>query len=146
MQQLCTVALESARFLEGIMNASQISILMYGRDAHLLETSQWALRSRGYRVLTATTLAEFDSIPHTPPINLLVLGHTLTPGECGAAAAHAATRWPAVKKLTLTHDNSSTSGGVLGRVRHTLDVSSGLLARVSELVGYASSSSCSHIY
>lgn len=128
------------------MNATQISILMFGRDAHLLETSQWALQSRGYRVVTATNLAEFDSIPHIPPIDLLVLGHQLSPRECAVAAEHASTRWPGVKELILTRDCSSTPSRVLGKVRQTLDVPGGLLARVSELVGHVASSPCSHIY
>lgn len=128
------------------MKTAQISILIFGHDARLLETRKWALLSRGYRVLTATHLAELDSIPATPPVNLLVLCHTLSAKEGACAVAHATSRWPEIKQLALMRDSSKRPSQLLGQVLHTLDVPNRMLTKVSELVGYARSSSFSHTY
>jgi hypothetical protein len=128
------------------MNATQISIVLFGHDARLLETRKWALHSLGYRVLTAMHLAELDRIPKTPPIDLLVLCHTLSAKECAHAVARASSRWPAIKKLALVRDASKRASQVLDQVLQTLDVPARLLTKVSELVGYAGSSSYSHTY
>jgi hypothetical protein len=145
-QQSFTLALDSARFIEGNMNTTQISILMYGRDAHILETSRWALQSRGYRVLTTSHLDEFDSIPLTPSIDLVVLGHTLSPKESAEAFAHASSRWPRIKRLALGHDPFGPSTEVYSKKTERMNVPVRLISSVSEMVGYVASSSCSHIY
>ena len=88
------------------MKTTQISILLYGRDAHLQETRKWVLQSRGYRVLTIQRLTELNRIPLTPPIALLVLCHTLTSKECSEAIDRATSRWPKIKKLALVRDSS----------------------------------------
>lgn len=126
------------------MNATPISILMYGRDAHLLETSQWALQSRGYRVLTMTDLSEINSIPTTPPVDLLVLGNMLTQKESTEAFAQASARWPRIKRLALGHEYNRAevfSSRLLRR-----EIPGRLIATVTDMVGYAGSSSCSHTY
>jgi hypothetical protein len=128
------------------MKATQISIVMYGRDAHLLETRKWVLQSRGYRILTIQHLADLNQIPLTPPVALLVLCHTLSSKECTDAVARASSRWPEIKKLALDRDRSSSPSKVLGQVMHTLDGPTHLLTTVSELVGHAGSSSYSHTY
>lgn len=128
------------------MKTTQISILLYGRDAHLQETRKWVLQSRGYRVLTIQRLTELNRIPLTPPIALLVLCHTLTSKECAEAIARATSRWPEIKKLALVRDGSRKPSGDLGQVMHALDGPTRLAATVGEFVGYAGSSSYSHTY
>ena len=123
---------------------TQISILMFGRDAHLLETRQLLFQSLGYRVLTIERLAELERIPQDPEIALIVLCHTLSAKERTDAVAQASSRWPGIRKLALVERNSKPPREVLGRVRHALD--GRLLSMVSELVGYAGSSPCSHTY
>jgi hypothetical protein len=127
------------------MNTSQISIVLFGHDARRLESRKWALHGLGYRVLTVMHLADLDSIPITPAIDLLVLCYTLSAKESGQAVADASARWPAIKKLALVREPKRGSG-VLGQVRQTLDGPARLLTVVSELVGYAGSSSYSHTY
>jgi hypothetical protein len=128
------------------MNTSQISIVLFGHDARRLESRKWALHGMGYRVLTVMRLADLDSIPITPAIDLLVLCHTLSAKESAQAVAHASARWPAIKKLALICDPAKRPSRLLGQVRQTLDGPSRLLTTVSELVGYAGSSSYSHTY
>jgi len=127
-----------------MMKPTQISILMVGHDAHLLETRQWVLEGLGYRVLTIQHQTELDRIPLTPEIALIVLCHTLSAKERANAIAHASSRWPGVQKVALVGRDSKDPGEVLGQVRHALD--GRLLSMVSELVGYAASSPCSHTY
>ena len=128
------------------MKATQISIVIYGHDAHLLETRKWVLQSLGYRVLTVQRLADLDQIPHNPPVALLVLCHSLSARESTGAVVRASSRWSGIKKLALLRDSSKTPAQVLGQVQHTLDIAMGLMSTVTELVGYAGSSTYSHTY
>jgi hypothetical protein len=127
-----------------MMNPTQISIVLFGRDTHLLETRQLVLQTRGYRVLTSQNLAELDRIPRSPEIALIVLCHTLSAKERTEAVARASSRWPGIQKLALIGRDAKDPGEVVGQVRHALD--SRLLSMVSELAGYAASSPCSHTY
>jgi hypothetical protein len=128
------------------MKPTQISIVLFGRDAHLLETRKWVLQSLGYRVLAVGRVSELRNIPSTPPVALLVLCHTLSARECAVGAARASKRWPQVKKLALVRRGSQTPAGMLDQVLETLDGPTRLLATIGELVGYAGSSSYSHTY
>ena len=128
------------------MKATQISIVLLGHDAHQLETRKWALLSLGYRVLVLMHRAELDRVPADPAIDLLVLCPTLSSKECAQAVAAASSRWPEIKALALVRDNSRRPSKLLAQVRQTLDVPGRLLTMVSELVGYARSSPCSHTY
>lgn len=128
------------------MKVTQISIVICGRDAHLLETRKWVLQNLGYRVLTVQRLADLDRIPDNPPVALLVLCHTLSARESAGAVARASLRWPEIKKLALLRNSSKTPAQVLGRIREILDFPMGLMSTVTELVGYAGSSTYSHTY
>ena len=128
------------------MKPTHISIVLFGRDAHLLETRKWVLQSLGYRVLTVDRASELLDIPSTPPVALLVLCHTLSARECALGTAQASKRWPQVKKLALVRQGSQTPAGMLDQVLETLDGPTRLLATIGELVGYAGSSSYSHTY
>jgi hypothetical protein len=75
---------------------------------------------------------------------LMVLCHTLSSKERADAAARATGRWPGIQVLALLKGNSKDPSEVLGQVRHALD--GRLLTMVSELVGFAASSPCSHTY
>lgn len=128
------------------MKSPQISILIYGRDARLIEARKWVLESCGYKVLTAKHLADLDRIPSKSPVSLMVLCYTLSSKERAAAVAHAAAHWPEVKTLALVRDGAGMAKGILKQVRQSLDGATRLLATVSELVGHAGSSSYSHTY
>jgi DNA-binding response OmpR family regulator len=72
----------------------KISILIYGRDAHLLETRKWVLQSRGYRVTTIPSLADIDLLPLAPAFELIILCHTLPEKEAEVATALASSDGP----------------------------------------------------
>src|SRR5579862_7722187 len=99
------------------MRATQISIVMFGHNAHLLETRGWVLQSLGYRVQTIRRCTDLDKIPLTPPVSLLVLCHTLSPKECEDAVTRASSRWPEMKKLVLLRDSSKKPSQVLDKVQ-----------------------------
>jgi hypothetical protein len=128
------------------MKGPQISILLYGQDAHLLETRKWVLQSRGYRVLTVLQLSEIELLPLTPAFALLIRCHSLSDAEGEAATALASARWPAIKSLILTADKSRSPTGLLGQLLHTMGGPANLLAQVAELVGRGSAPAKSHIY
>jgi len=146
VQTLRTWPPDSVRLTEGTMNATPISILMYERNAHLAQSLQWTLQSRGYRVVTVSNLNAIDAIPLTPSMNLLVLSQSLSPKECMAATAHASSRWANIKLLTLDQETLNTPVGYRGKKVQNMSVPERLLSTVSELVGNAASSSCSHTY
>jgi hypothetical protein len=128
------------------MKTSQISILLYGQDSRLLETRKWVLQSRGYRVVSIAQPSDIALLPLAPAFALLVLCHTLSPQEGEKAARLASARWPAIKDLALAADKTRSPTGLLGQLLHTMGGPANLLAQVSNLVGYAGSSTASHTY
>jgi len=129
------------------MKSNQISVLMYGHDARLLDSRKWVLQSCGYRALSVRHLSALNQVLLTPPINLLVLCYTLTQKECENAIAHAKLRWANVKELALVRYSAARDASpVLRDVQKALDAPDPLLATVGQLVGHVSSSSYSHIY
>jgi hypothetical protein len=129
------------------MKSRQISVLIYGHDARLLESRKWVLQSCGYRALSVRHLAGINRVPSTPPIDLLVLCYTLTPKECESAIAHAKMRWPDVKELALVRHNSARkTTPMLTDIQMALDAPTPLVTMVGQLVGHSTSSSYSHTY
>jgi hypothetical protein len=131
---------------EATMKPTAISILMYGRDANLMQTRQWVLQSRGYRVLVITHPAGIETTPLAPPIALLIFCHSISPEERAATLARATSRWPAIKHLVLDVEASRNPGGILGQLLHTMGGPQNLLAMVGKLVGQEVSIPDSRIY
>jgi hypothetical protein len=117
------------------MKTSPISILLYGKDTHLLETRKWVLQSRGYRVTATLLLSDINLLPLAPPFALIILCHSLTTQEGQAAIALASSRWPAIKNLVMLVDKSRSPTGLLGQLLHTMGGPTNLLSQVSTLVG-----------
>ena len=76
-------------------------ILLFGRDALLVETRRLILNQRGYRTLAVQALSDFYSIPTREPVELLILCHSLDEDSCSEALNIAARRWPDAKSLAL---------------------------------------------
>jgi len=81
-------------------------ILLYGHYATLLQTRRWILEKTGFRVWTATQHAEVEDILNAEPIDLLIIGHTLSANECEKALAVAHELRPRMKTLVLTENSS----------------------------------------
>jgi hypothetical protein len=133
-------------FAEGPLYANQISVVLYGHDAHLLELRKWFLHGLGYRVVTAMQVSDLDAIPIAPPIALITLCHTISAAESEVAAAKAAARWPGIKTLSLARNHSNSSSTVPGNTRRPLDAATHLSSMISQLVGHSVSSPYSHTY
>jgi hypothetical protein len=116
------------------MKHEPILILMFGHDQNLLETKQWVLQSRGYRVFLASSLSGITDVPRAKPISLLLLCNPLRPGEREAVIALATSRWPELQHLSLPAESRRAPNGILGQLLHTMDGSTALLARVNEIV------------
>jgi hypothetical protein len=117
------------------MKTNQSSILIVGHDEHLLATRQWVLQSRGYRVLKTDRASKIASIPREPPVQLLLLCHSLSPLEKADAISLATARWPGIQTLSLAADSSRAPAGILGRLMHTVDGPAKLISMVDGLVG-----------
>jgi hypothetical protein len=117
------------------MKAKHTTILMYGRDEHLLETRKWVLQSRGYRVLTMLDPSALAAIPLNPSIPLLLLCDSLSTQECEVAAALASARWPEIHCLVLDVEVGRAPAGLLGQLLHTMDGPAKLISIVSRIVG-----------
>lgn len=135
------------------MTPNQISVLIFGHDARLLDSRKWVLQGCGYRALSARFLSAIDRVPLEPPVDLLVLCYTLSSRECESAIVKARIRWPEVKTLVLERQAAprpvAASLGtppVLSQVARALDAPDPLLSTVGQLVGHAASSACSHTY
>ena len=129
------------------MKSNQISVLIYGHDARLLESRKWVLQGCGYRALSVRNVSALNQVPLTPPIDLLVLCHGVPPEECESAIANARLRWPNVKELALVrHHAGRDLTPVLSDVHKALDAPDPMLSMIGQLVGHSTSSSYSHIY
>jgi hypothetical protein len=128
------------------MDTTHISVVLYGRDAHLLELRKWFLHSLGYRVFTAIQLSDLDLIPVQPPVALITLCHTVPAADYRATIAKATLRWPNIKFLSLARDGSAKSSAINFEAWRPIDAPTHLLTMVSELVGHAGSSAHLHTY
>jgi len=110
------------------------AVLVYGRDAHLIDTRRWVLEHAGIRATTATEWQDAQRILTAEPIDLFILCHTLSPEESDHAIATAHALRPAMKLLVLT---ANTPLGSLGRHEKVISAFSGprtLVAAVETLL------------
>ena len=112
------------------MKHEHVAILIFGYDKCLLETRQWVLQTRGYRVVIALDLADINALPTSRPINLLVVCHSVPMADRDAAIALAETRWPGCRHLSLAADHGRMPTGILGQLLHTMDGPAHLIALV----------------
>jgi hypothetical protein len=117
------------------MNDIATAILVYGTDSTLLQTRQWMLESLGYRTLTATELWHFGLIPREPPVQLLVLCHSLTQKDCTEAENLAASRWASIKVLALATAEIKPGLRLLDDPAIALDGPLNFLSTVKNLIG-----------
>jgi DNA-binding response OmpR family regulator len=80
-------------------------VLLFGNDAHLLETRRWVLESADCRVYAASNFLALNQILGDRPIDLLILCHTLTSEECDRAESIARTYTRKTRVLVLTASN-----------------------------------------
>ena len=113
---------------------SQTSILVYGRDAQLLETRRRVLELSGAHVWMATDISDIVQLGPAVRIDLIVLCHSLSTEQCDQALALAQSRWPQVQTLVLI---AGERGCHTGGSDHMADVSRGpayLLNTVAKLL------------
>jgi DNA-binding response OmpR family regulator len=78
------------------------SILIYGRDACLLETRCWVLESAGFEVSTTLDLEEAAKRIEAARVDLFILCHTLSVEECASILATTHSLRPRMKTLMLS--------------------------------------------
>jgi hypothetical protein len=79
-----------------------INILLYGRDAGLLNTRRLVLEASGYRVLVAIGFSAVQKAFAESPIDLLILCQTLNHQECSEALALSVSGWTTTRSIVLT--------------------------------------------
>lgn len=125
----------SAALKEGSYDMPALpSILVYGRDASLLDTRSWVLERAGYRVLTALSLVEAERIAAVEPISLFLLCHSLSVEDCENALTAASTIQPEMKRLLMTANTPLPSLDPNDRVISAFDGPKKLVAAVHGLV------------
>ena len=120
------------------------SIVMYGRDARLLETRAWVLENAGHRVRTVSSLDALERMLPTEQTNLLVLCHTLSMEDCGRAIA-LTHPWPRTKSLILTAGAKGCHAQIMGAALDTMDGPAQLVSTVGKLV-HPESQTHAHVY
>ena len=121
------------------------AVLIFGKDAHLLETRQWVLEAAGYRVRAAADLLECDRALSTSTFQLFILCHSIALEECGRALALASSRSPTMKSLVLQAGMSNCHHGLLSVVLNAMDGPAKMISTVDALTG-RNSSPHSHTY
>jgi hypothetical protein len=89
-----------------------ILILLFGRNAGLLETRKRVLEPEGYRVSMASDLSTAKHVLREKQIDLLILCHSLSMEERGRALA-LTDRWPIMRSLVLTAGDDSCPDNLL---------------------------------
>lgn len=80
------------------------SILVYGRDARLLETRSWVLQQAGFRVFCAMESSEVEEIVSSEPVRVVVFCHTLSREDRVRGLATALRVRPGVQRMVMTAD------------------------------------------
>jgi len=111
------------------------TVLVYGRNAQLLETRRWVLERAGMKVTTTTDLGEMERILVNETIDLFILCHTLSPEEGDICLMKAHALRPAMKKLVLTANTPLGSLGPRETKVSAFDGPKTLLSEVERLLG-----------
>jgi CheY-like chemotaxis protein len=120
------------------------SILMYGRDADVLETRARVLEQAGHRVRTVASLDALERMLSTEQADLLVLCHSISMEECGRSIA-LTIPWPQTKSLILTAGLKGYYTQIEGPVLDIMDGPANLVSTVGKLV-HSESKAHTHIY
>ena len=114
--------------------SSQIVILVYGRDPHLLETRRRLLELSGARVGIATDISDIVQLDPAEQIDLIVLCHSLSREQCDRALEIAHRRWPQVQILVLTSGECGCHAEYADQVADISEGPAYLLNTVANLV------------
>ena len=110
------------------MNVSSIeSILVFGRDARLLETRQWVLETAGFRVLVALEPCQLCELVVSQSWDLLLLCHSLSSAERQEAVATAKSAKPEMRYLIIT---AQTPIHTIGHLEATVSCFDGPMALI----------------
>jgi DNA-binding NtrC family response regulator len=118
------------------MMSMPTTILIYGRDAGLLETRQWLLERSGYRVLTTTEFPEVKRIVAEEGIDLLILCHSLSSAEAEEALGVAKEHGGRVHTLIMAAFTGSRPLGEPDVVIEAMDGPGKLISVVGKLLEY----------
>lgn len=89
--------------------SGSVCVLLFGNDAHLLETRRWVLECGGCRVYTATHFMALDHILNDRSVDLVILCHSLNEEECTRARSIIKAHSSNLKILNLTVNDSRSS-------------------------------------
>ncbi len=108
-------------------------ILVYGRDARLLETRSWVLEQAGYGVVSAMWWNEAEALARSEPLDLAVLCHSLSAEETQAALVALRRLRPKMQRLVLTVGATAITDGQQEAVLSAYDGPRKLLEAVAQL-------------
>jgi CspA family cold shock protein len=77
------------------------SVVLFGRDAQLLQTRGWLLASTGSRVTLVAALPKLAQVIVSETCDLLILCHSLTPDDCAGALSLASRYAPKMRIVGL---------------------------------------------
>jgi hypothetical protein len=114
------------------MKHEPTAVVIFGHEKSLLETRQWVLQTRGYKVIGVQDLHSLQALPLTRRIDLLLVCHSVPKVEREAAIHCARVRWPEVRHRLLTDEHGRMPTGILGQLLHTMDGPAKLISLVGE--------------
>ncbi|MGI4827852.1 MAG: cold shock domain-containing protein [Janthinobacterium lividum] len=104
-------------------------ILMFGQDAHLLETRKWVLERAGFATTMVTTLAALNDAIAETFYEVLILCHSLSAMDCETSVSLAALQAPGMQILRL----EAGSGVQPLALKQTIDVSVGPIGLIKKV-------------
>jgi DNA-binding NtrC family response regulator len=110
------------------------SVLVFGRDYQLIHTRGLILERAGYRVWTASSLAEVKGLLSKPRMDVMLLCHSLSTEECNKALEVTHERWPRIQTIALVSGSSGCASEPTDAVLNAIEGPAKLIKAVSKHV------------
>jgi hypothetical protein len=112
-------------------------ILHLGYDELLLQTRSWVLEHAGFHVTTLSDLEVLGQLDGVPPVDLLLLCHTLSPDDCREAEIWLRLVRPTGKTLRLVENGLENLPETEHHTFRSLDGPTPLLESIQKVLAYS---------
>lgn len=112
---------------------SAASVLLFGKDTHLLRTRRWLVESAGFQVFATDQFLTLNQIFTEHPVDVLILCHSLSFEERERAKAIAQAHASMTKVLVLVSTEAGASAQSSERMLSTAEGPKRLLDAVEQL-------------
>ena len=118
------------------------SILLYGRDARLVETRSWVLEKEGFSVFSAFSLTDLQKTAAEQQVDLFLLCDSLDIELRSSALSLIHSNWPDAKRLVLAPASLPAGTELTEKVFPAMEGPGKLVEAIRTLIVNGSASVC----